>query len=203
MTPFRAAFIPLVPGQSVHVTKENDAYRQSVRRRDIERRVLDLRKVELFARLQEEELRTVSEHLVDAPFAAGDIIYHQGDAAHWLYLLASGEAEVWIDFPGQPRQLFRTIQAGQTFGERGVLTGEARRDTVVAKTDVFCYRLDQATLEELIRSRPQIAEAIAEILWRRELAIDSFTSQFLDAPLADAPAPKSGMLGKIKDFLGL
>ncbi len=199
----RAGMQLAVPGQSVHVTKENDAYRQSVRRRDIERRVLDLRKVELFARLQEEELRTVSEHLVDAPFAAGDIIYHQGDAAHWLYLLASGEAEVWIDFPGQPRQLFRTIQAGQTFGERGVLTGEARRDTVVAKTDVFCYRLDQATLEELIRSRPQIAEAIAEILWRRELAIDSFTSQFLDAPLADAPAPKSGMLDKIKDFLGL
>jgi CRP-like cAMP-binding protein len=192
-----------LPGQSVHVTKENDAYRQSVHQREIDRRVGDLRKVELFARLQEEELRTVGAHLVDAPFAAGDIIYQQGDAAHWLYLLAAGQAEVWIDFPGQPRQLFRTIQAGQTFGERGVLTGEARRDTVIAKTDVFCYRLDQATLEDLIRSRPQIAEAVAEILWRREVAIDSFKSQFLDAPPADAPAPKSGMLDKIKAFLGL
>lgn len=198
----RAGMQLAVPGQAVHVTKENDAYRQSIRRREIERRMEDLHKVELFSGLQEEELRTVSEHLIYAPFACGDIIFEQGDAAHWLYLLAAGEAEVWIEFPGQRRKLFRTVHAGETFGERGVLTGEARRDTVIAKSDVVCYRLDQATLEELIRSRPQTAEAIAEILWRREVAIDSFTSQFLDTPTA-APSPKAGMLDKIRGFLGL
>ena len=109
-----------------------------------------------------------------------------------------------MDFPHHPRQLFRTIHAGGTFGEKGVLTGEARRATITAKTDVVCYRLDQATLEEVIRSRPEIAEAIAEILTRREAQMDEFHNQFLDA-LADRPEsqPKAGMLKLMRTFLGL
>jgi hypothetical protein len=87
-----------VPEQSLLVTKENEAYRKSIPARN-RARVADLRKLELFSGLQEEELRTISEHLIFAPFASGDVIYHQGDAAHWLYLLASGEAEVWIEIP--------------------------------------------------------------------------------------------------------
>jgi CRP-like cAMP-binding protein len=150
--------------------------------------VADLHRVELFAGLQEEELRTVSEHLIFAPFASGDVIFRQGDAAHWLYLLTGGEAEVWIDFPDQPRKLFRTILAGSTFGERGVLTGEPRRDTVVARTDVVCYRLDRATVDEILHSRPEISEAIAEILARREREMDDFMRQFVDAPAAVAAA---------------
>jgi len=191
------------PEQSIHVTKENEAYRESVRQREIERRTVDLRKLELFAKLQDDELRMISERLVYAPFARGAVIFEQGDAAHWLYLLASGEAELLVDVPGRPRQHFRTIHAGSTFGERGVMTGEPRRETVIAKTDVVCYRLDQATAEELVRSRPELAEAIAHILWRREVERESFTRQFSDASAAEPPAPKGGMLDKIKGFLGL
>ena len=68
----RAGMQLAVPEQSLHVTKENDAYRDLVRRREIERRTADLRKLELFSGLQEEELRTLSDGLVYAPFAAGD-----------------------------------------------------------------------------------------------------------------------------------
>ncbi len=142
--------------------------------------------------------------MVYAPFACGDVIFHQGDAPHWLYLLADGEAEVWMEFPDHSRQLFRTIQAGGTFGEKGVLTGEARRATIIAKTDVVCYRLDQATVEEIIRSRPEIAEAIAEILARREAEMDSFRNQFIGASgETQGPQPKAGILATIRDFLGL
>ncbi|WP_313952891.1 mechanosensitive ion channel family protein [Accumulibacter sp.] len=199
----RAGMQLAVPEQALHVTKENDRYRESVHRREIERRIADLRKVELFAGLQDDELRTISERLAHAPFARGDVIFQQGDAPQWLYLLAVGEAEVWMDLPEHPRQLFRTIHAGGTFGEKGVLTGEARRATITAKTDVVCYRLDQATLEEVIRSRPEIAEAIAEILARREAQMDEFHNQFLDAQ-ADRPAsqPKAGMLKLMRSFLG-
>ena len=191
-----------VPEQSLLVTKENDAYRESIQRRETERRLLDLRKLEIFARLDERELLTISQHLVFAPFVSGDVIFRQGDEAHWLYLLTVGEAEVWVEFGDQPRQLFRTIPAGSTFGERGVLTGERRRDTVVARTDLVCYRLDQATLEQLVQSRPELAEAFALILARRETELDEFTRRFVDQP-AGGDAPKAGMLDKIRSFIGL
>ncbi len=191
-----------MPGQSLLVTKKNDAYRKSIRRRETERRVTDLRKFEIFFSLEEEELLTVSQHLVFAPFVSGDVIYTQGNEAHWLYLLTAGEAEVWMEFQDQPRQLFRTIDAGNTFGERGVLTGELRRDTVIARTDLVCYRLDQETLEGLIQSRPAIAEAFAAILARREDEMDEFASRFVDLPAGET-APKAGMLAKIREFVGL
>ncbi|MBP9805117.1 MAG: mechanosensitive ion channel, partial [Candidatus Accumulibacter sp.] len=191
-----------VPGQSLLVTKKNNAYRKSIRRRETERRVAGLRKFELFFSLEEEELLTVSQHLVFAPFVRGDVVYRQGNVAHWLYLLTVGEAEVWLEFPEQPRQLFRTIDAGNTFGERGVLTGELRHDTVIATTDLVCYRLDQETLEGLIQSRPTLAEAFAAILARREAEMDEFASRFVDLPAGDV-APKAGMLDKIREFVGL
>ena len=85
-----------------------------------------------------------------------------------------------------------------------MLTGELRRATIVASTDVVCYRLDRATVEEIIRSRPEIAEAIAEILARREAEMDSFRNQFIGASGDHpGPQPKAGILGKIRDFLGL
>jgi len=199
----RAGMRLAVPEQSVHMTKENEAYRESLRHREIEKRIVDLRKLELFAGMQEAELRTISERMVYAPFARGAIIFEQGETAHWLYVLASGEVEVLIDFPGYPRQHFRTIHASSTFGERGVMTGEPRGDTVVARSDVVCYRLDQATVEEVVRSRPEIAEAIAHILWRHEVEVHSFTRQFTDASATSPSPPRGGMLDKIRGFLGL
>lgn len=84
------------------------------------------------------------------------------------------------------------------------LTGEARRASVIARTDVVCYRLDQATVEEVIRSRPEIAEAVAEILARREAEMDAFIRQFSNASSDQAVSqPKAGMLAMIKNFLGL
>jgi CRP-like cAMP-binding protein len=191
-----------VPEQSLLVTKENEAYRKSIERRAGERRLADLRGFEIFASLQGDELLTISQHLIHAPFVSGDVIYRQGDVAHWLYLLTAGEADVWLEFPQQPRQLFRTIAAGSTFGERGVLTGELRRDTVIARSDLVCYRLDQATVEQLVQSRPEIAEAFAGILARREQEIDEFSQRYVDTPPGGTQA-EVGMRDRIRAFLGL
>ena len=200
----RAGMQLAVPEQALHVTKENSAFRELVHRREIERRIADLRKVELFVGLQDDELRTISERLAYAPFARGDVIFQEGDAPLWLYLLTVGEAEVWMDFADHPRQLFRTVHAGDSFGAQGVLTGEPRRVTITAKTDIVCYRLDQETLEEVIRSRPEVAEAVAEILARHEAKMDEFRSQFVDVHAADsASQPKPGMLKLIRSFLRL
>ena len=183
--------------------EEGQAQQESARRRQIERRVADLRKVELFASFRDEELWTISERMVYAAFPRGAVIFTQGKAARSLYLMVKGEAEVLIDVPGHPRQHLRTVQAGKVFGVRGVMTGEPRRDTVVAITDVVCYRLDQATLQEIIRSRPEIAEEIAEILATLEAELDHFSRRFTDATNEPPSPPKAGMLDKIRSFLNL
>ena len=133
-------------------------------------RLKALRGVGIFASFSEAELRALAERLVYAPFARGDVITRQGMVAHWLYILVAGEAEVWLEQQGG-RRLLTTLPAGNVFGEMGMLTGEPRRATVTAKSDVECYRLDKAGFEEVIRSRPAIVEEMAAILTERNMQL--------------------------------
>ena len=91
----------------------------------------------------------------------------QGALAHWLYLVVSGEADVWYEGPAG-RSKVSSLAAGSVFGEMGMMTGEPRRATVTARTDVACYRLDKAGFESILRARPDVAEAISRVLSSRE-----------------------------------
>jgi len=62
----------------------------------------------------------------------------------------------------------------------------------------------RASAGELTRQAREIAEAIAEILARREAEMDSFRNQFSGIPGDGRESqPKAGILATIRDFLGL
>jgi CRP-like cAMP-binding protein len=170
--------------------------------REIETRIAALRGVELFASLDDDELRSVAGHLVRGPFAAGDVITRQGAIAHWLYILVSGEAEVWVETPDAPRRRVAFIRPGSVFGEMGMMTGEPRRATVTAKTDVECYRLDKAGFEDIIRSRPAIAEQISRVLAARAGGL-RHAAEEAQAEAAAARLHSEGLLERTRAFFGL
>ena len=55
----------------------------------------------------------------------------------------------------------------------GLITGEPRSATVVALSEVDCYRLDRESFGEILTRRPQIAEAISALLAERRLGLDA------------------------------
>lgn len=191
------------PEYSVHMIKENEAYRAAVHARELARRLQALRGVGIFAAFSEEELKALAEQLVYAPFAAGDTITRQGMIAHWLYILIAGEAQVWLEQEGE-RRLLTTLPAGSVFGEMGLLTGEPRRATVTAKSDVECYRLDKAGFEDILRSRPAIAEEMAAILTERNMQLTS-AREALDAEAhaRERQRQHASLLGKMRTFFRL
>ncbi|HXN16246.1 MAG TPA: mechanosensitive ion channel family protein [Usitatibacter sp.] len=189
-----------VPYQEELAVKDNPAHREAERLAERERRLAALGSVELFAALSQAERDALTEHLVYAPFVAGDVITYQGAVAHWLYLIVSGEAEVSIDTP-RGRHKVAALAAGDVFGEMGMLTGEPRRATVGARTDVVCYRLDKAGFETVIKARPDVAEAISKVLARRETDLEGRRA----AVGAATPArlPHGDILARIRGFFGL
>ena len=189
-----------IPLQQDLVVRDDDTYRMLEQSQERGRRIAALTAVDLFRPLTPEERASVADHLVYAPFVAGDIMTRQGATAHWLYLIITGEADVWIDTPNG-RKPIATIGAGSVFGEMGMLTGEPRRATVGARTDVTCYRLDKSGFEQIIRARPDVADAISHVLVTRESELEAL--RVLGAARNAPPAPHADIHARIRAFFGL
>lgn len=185
------------PMMDVSLTQNNDEREQLLREKEITLRTKTLRQIEMFNALSNEEILHVATNLIYAPFAQGSIITRQGAVAHWLYVLVSGEVEIWNESNGS-QQYLSHLQQGSIFGEGGLMTGQPRRATVTAKTNVECYRIDKVNFEYIMQSRPELAEAFAQILAGR---IDTFTETPSSALTKERHA--SQLLENIRRFFGL
>lgn len=192
-----------LPDQAVHVVQEGQAHREEVWQRELSRRMKALAAVELFATLDDDERRRIASRLVHTPFARGDTITRQGAQAHWLYLIASGEADVYWEAPGGQRRLLSRLPAGSLCGEMGLMTGAVRSATVVAATDVECWRLDKASFEDVIRQRPAIAESMSRILAQRLQQIDELQDEFRRRQGSAPEGHHAAILERIREFFGL
>jgi CRP-like cAMP-binding protein/small-conductance mechanosensitive channel len=206
MTALQRAGIRLaLEEHSIHLTKENEKYDEVVRQREVLLRIKTLRKVELFSQLNDAELTRLAERLRYSPFAKGNVITKQGDErSHWLYVIINGEAEVFVDLPNGKRRSVRTLERGNFFGEMGLLTGAPRSASVIAKSDVECYRIDKDVVEEILQARPGIADEISHILVMRRAELD-VAMQNLDATGAhkDLSQQRNEILDTIKRFFSL
>ena len=189
-----------VPYQEELSVKDNEAHRESERAFERNRRLDVLARVDLFAPLASTEREALADHLTYAPFVAGDVITRQGAVAHWLYLILSGRADVWLDTP-QGRSHVNALEAGDVFGEMGLMTGEPRRATVTAVSDVVCYRLDKPGFETILKARPDIAGVISKVLAARETQLEGRREAAIRAD--HAPAHHDAILARIRSFFGL
>ena len=191
------------PQRTVHAVQRDEAHAETVRKRELGRRLALLKGIDLFAGLAEDERAEIADRLQYAPFARGDVITRQGDTAHWLYIVAFGEADVLYEAQGTQARPVGTLRPGEYFGEMGLLVGDARHATVVAKTDVECYRLDRASVQGLLLSRPEIADQISRVVASRRGSIDEARAAAPTAGDSGAQARQPGLLSRIQRFFGL
>jgi small-conductance mechanosensitive channel/CRP-like cAMP-binding protein len=191
-----------LPDQAVHVVQDSAAQRDAAWQRELARREQALAAIDLFAPLDAGERRHIAEHLAHAPFVQGDVMTRQGAVAHWLYIIASGEAEVVLEGPDGTRRTLKRLPAGSLFGEMGLMTGAPRSATVVAATDVECYRLDKAGFEHVIRGRHEIAEGMSHILAQRQHENEALRDAQRQAP-AEPVGHGAAILARMREFFGL
>lgn len=192
------------PEHSVHVIKENEKHQLVRHQKHLQSRLDALRKVDLFRASAEDELLAIAEKLKYAPFAKGDVITRQGDVAHWLYIIAEGEAEVYLEVPDQEKRLLNTLHPGHFFGEMGLMTGAPRTATVIAASDAECYKLDKEAFQEFLHKRPELAEEISHVLVSRRYGLDSIQQDMDETARVNQMAQQhQDVLGRIRSFFGL
>jgi small-conductance mechanosensitive channel/CRP-like cAMP-binding protein len=192
-----------IPAQAVFVTTDTNERRQDKAERELRQRHAALGKIDLFATLSEQERELLASGMRHAPFAAGEPLTRQGAKANWLYVIVSGTASVRVARDGAEREV-STLGAGDFFGEMGLLTGEPRTATVVAQSDVDCYRVGKEQFQELLQKRPRLAEEVARVLARRRVGLDA-TREDLDAKdeHARVSMAASELVKRMRGFFGL
>ena len=191
---------PSITQFNVSADEETDAARADRRRN---RAAATLRSLDLFRALTDEEIAHLAGDLVFAPFASGETITRQGAVAHFLYIVQKGTAEVRVSVD-QEERLVATLNAPSFFGEMGLMTGEPRLASVIATTDVICYRLDKLAFDSIIRARPEIAAEVSGVLAGRRVELIS-VREGLDAAARRARevSEQARIFASIRSFFGL
>jgi len=182
------------------------AQHEAASARELASRLEVLSRLKLFADLTEGERRALAAELKDEPYVAGDVISREGEVSDSLFILATGSVEILregTDASGE-RQHLAEQTAPNHFGEMGLLTGQARIATVIARGDTLCYRLEKRGFDAILKARPEIAEGMSQVVTAR-LAANDATLQALDdvARRKRASGSAGELLRKIRVFFDL
>jgi CRP-like cAMP-binding protein len=111
-----------------------------------------LKRVPLFAGLDDRELQEIAGQMRERRFASGDTVTQEGAGGAGFFVVEDGTAEVSVD--GAPRG---TIGPGDYFGEIALLTGSDRTATIVAQSDMTCWGMTPWDFRPLVESNSAIA----------------------------------------------
>ena len=129
-----------------------------------------LKETPIFSRTSDASLAAMLKSAIQKTIPAGETIVEQGKGGVGFYLILEGQAEVVKD-----GTKVAEFEAGNFFGEIGVIDGAPRTADVVAVTDATCLIVSQWAMKSIIDTHPEIARSMLEELARRLRAMDEAT----------------------------
>ena len=114
----------------------------------------------LFVNMTQEARAAVFSKMERKVFNAGDVVFNQGEAGHWFYVVDSGDFDVWVqgDGPKSISQVVHTYKGGKhmnthpSFGEQSLMYSKPRAATVKAKSSGVLWALHRHEFQMAIRT---------------------------------------------------
>ena len=117
----------------------------------------------LFKGLDERLLSDLVDAMFEVKCATGATIIRQGDEADNIYMIFSGECDVFIARKNSaPQQVGTPMQPGQCFGELALMYNSARTATVKARSDVVLFALDRVTFRKTLSDTTNMKRKLHE-----------------------------------------
>ncbi|HSN57311.1 MAG TPA: Crp/Fnr family transcriptional regulator [Candidatus Sulfomarinibacteraceae bacterium] len=123
--------------------------------------------VELFSELADNELDDLAGLAQVKKIGKDVTIFHAGDPADAVYVVASGRVKVVITSSDGKEFILTVLGAGQVFGEMALLESAPRSASVVTLSAVELLAINRADFQRLIDSNPRISHQLLAILSRR------------------------------------
>jgi CRP/FNR family transcriptional regulator, cyclic AMP receptor protein len=123
-------------------------------------------------------------------FTTGQIIFKEGDAGDFMYVLIEGQVEVKIKH--NEIGIFEPIEV---FGEMALIDAQPRSATIIARSDCKLIRVNQSRFKMFVQKSPQFGVEVMRTMVERirwmnaEMAKDAAPPADV-APTSVAPAPE-------------
>lgn len=125
-----------------------------------------LENLTLFSHLTPKQSQILSHQLVPRQFKAGEILIQRGNKGLGMYILLSGQAEVYNQDEDNHIHL-ATLGRGTSFGEMALIDGHPRSANVRALETCQALLLTRDSFNKLIEKDPQILWGIASVMAER------------------------------------
>jgi len=126
-----------------------------------------LRRLPIFAELDEHSLARLARHCVTRTVAAGHVLFTAGEECRGLYVVASGRVRIYRASPEGKEQVLHVEGAGRPVAELPLFDGGAYPASAVTLEETRLLFLPRADFEQLYRSSPDVAHAIIRGLGKR------------------------------------
>lgn len=133
-----------------------------------------LRRISLFAGLNDAERRDIAEVLRAAHFNRGDVIFAEGERGDAVYFIETGEVQLATRIGESYQMNFERLIAGDFFGELALLNDAPRKSTARAVVnDTQLWVLHKADFEQILTRYPQLALSLSKVLSERLARTDA------------------------------
>jgi CRP/FNR family transcriptional regulator, cyclic AMP receptor protein len=126
-----------------------------------------LRTVPVFSALGEEDLAEVAAVTVPREFAAGEMVFREGDSSDTCYVMRSGRVRALREHTDGRSITLATFGPGEIFGELAIFDDERRSATIEALEATEASAILGGDMRRLLRAHPDIAVKLLAALGRR------------------------------------
>jgi CRP/FNR family cyclic AMP-dependent transcriptional regulator len=117
--------------------------------------VSQLKRIPLFEAIPDEDLKQVATFAVGEEHPEGAVVVKEGDFSNHFYGIEEGTAKVERD-----GQEVATLEAGDVFGEQGLLDKQERSATVTATSPLRVIKIEHWELSRMKKSMPEVIEKL-------------------------------------------
>lgn len=176
-----------------------------------------LARLPLFQNLEPASRRALDEQIQPLTLHRGEVLFHSGDVALGLYVLAAGKVKLTkpsrqpqpsltTNRKGrptipQPREsLLALIGPGEMFGELSVLDGGQRSTTATAMLDCRLYHVPREPMLELVQKHHDVSQAMLHQMAHRVRVSNETISGLV---LSDVPGRMAFLLLTLAERFGV
>jgi uncharacterized membrane protein len=157
--------------------------------------------VELFEHLSDEDRARLAEVIDLRSLGAGETLFTTGEPGASLYVVRSGEIELFIkDTAGQKIPL-AIASPGEVFGELALLDQSPRTATAIALMDCVLLELDRDDLQMLFQKSPTAALRLLAAMGHMTRKADELLRTRVSRNVNEEVAENVGGLQRIADWI--